>query len=89
MLVYIFREGTSRTSLYRHISDSLSRKEKHDGGFHREWWNTRALARQKRQVGDGKGEKELPSKKNHQNNLKSLGENQIAEVSKFLHNYNT
>lgn len=91
MLVYIFREDTSRTSLYRHISDSLSRKEKHDGGFHREWWNTRALARQKRQVGDGKGEKEpqvpekvlsgqeLPSKKNRQNNLKSLGENQIAE----------
>ncbi|KAM4044544.1 dyslexia-associated protein KIAA0319-like protein homolog isoform 1-T2 [Anomaloglossus baeobatrachus] len=88
-LVYIFRQGSSQTSLYHHISDTLSMKEEKEEGFHREWWKTGALARHKRQLSDGKVGKQpqVPEKgligqrpltKNiQQDDLKDLGANQI------------
>ncbi|XP_073522064.1 dyslexia-associated protein KIAA0319-like protein homolog [Phyllobates terribilis] len=93
ILVQVFREGSSQTSLYRHISDTLSIKEEGGKGFHREWWKTRAPARHKRQLGDGKEEKEpqVPengltgqktlSKSKHQDDLKNLGAKQTVETN--------
>ncbi|XP_044143562.1 dyslexia-associated protein KIAA0319-like protein homolog [Bufo gargarizans] len=87
LLVHLFRDSTSWTSLYRHISDTLSWKEGRVEGYHRERRNTGAPARHKRQVADGKGEKrpekvpsgqEPLSSKNHQDDSKSLGANQIT-----------
>ncbi|KAM3933359.1 dyslexia-associated protein KIAA0319-like protein homolog [Leptodactylus fuscus] len=87
LLVHIFKKGAPQTSLYRGISNTLTRKEERDRGFHREWWKTRAPARHKRQVGDGKDpqvpEKVLSvdslSKKNQQDDLKSSGADQIID----------
>ncbi|KAG8588454.1 hypothetical protein GDO81_005983 [Engystomops pustulosus] len=91
LLVQIFKDGTSWTSLFYHISDNLISREAYDGRLHRSMWNTGAHRRHKRQVGDGKREKEqqalektlsgqeLTAKKNQQDDLKSLGANQIAK----------
>ncbi|XP_073419107.1 dyslexia-associated protein KIAA0319-like protein homolog isoform X2 [Dendrobates tinctorius] len=85
LIVEIFRDGSSQTSLYRHISDT---SEERDEQFHREWWKTGAPARHKRQLGEGEDEKEPEnglkgqtplSKNQHQDDLKELGANQIAE----------
>ncbi|XP_075709476.1 dyslexia-associated protein KIAA0319-like protein homolog [Rhinoderma darwinii] len=89
LLVYMYREGKSRTSFYRHISDTLTRKEERGEGFHKEWWKREgARARHKRQVDEGHGKKEpqVPgkallgqeplSKKSHQDDV---GAKQLAE----------
>ncbi|XP_066431097.1 dyslexia-associated protein KIAA0319-like protein homolog [Eleutherodactylus coqui] len=83
LLVHLFKESTSRTSPDHHISDSVTWKKERDGGFNRKWWNTGAPARHKRQLEERKGDKEVSGQetlsKNHQDDLKNLGANQIAE----------
>ncbi|XP_069612929.1 dyslexia-associated protein KIAA0319-like protein homolog isoform X2 [Ranitomeya imitator] len=72
LFVEIFREGSSQTSLYRHFSDT---SEERDEKFHREWWKTGAPARHKRQLGDGKDEKESQVPENGLKGQRPLSKN--------------